>query len=261
MKHIIKAGCTAGVDMIMSYLLWMIRYSRKPKKYPLNKRYRKLSRLCKHVLRRLSVDLYVTGEENIPETTACFFPNHQSAFDALAILTVLNKPTSFVCKKEVYKYFMLGRAARLIEAEFMDRDDLRQSLKVMMRVKDDLANGVKNWMIFPEGTRVKELIAPLGEFHHGSFKPAMAAKVPIVPMAIYGSSRVLKTRPEFKRYPVQISFLKPIMPEQYEGKNTQEIAKMVQDRVQAEIIFNLRPTDHELMSKQKSKKYKFNLNY
>ena len=261
MKHIIKAGCTAGVDMMTSYFLWMIRYSRNPKKYPLEKRFKKIVRLAKHVLRRLSVDTYVTGLENIPSDTACFFPNHQSAFDALAILTVLKNPSSFVCKKEIYKYFMLGRAARCLEAEFMDRDDLRQSLKVMMRVKEDLAAKNKSWIIFPEGTRVKEVIGPLGDFHHGSFKPAMSAKVPIVPVAIYGTFRVLKTKPEFKRYPVQISFLKPIMPEEYEGKNTQEIAKIVQERVQAEITFKLRPTDHELMSKQKSKKYKFNLNY
>ena len=258
MKHIIKAGLTAGVDMLASYFLWIIRYSRKPKKYPLEKRYRKVARVCRHIYKSLNADIHVTGEENIPNTAACYFPNHQSAFDALAVITILKKPTSFVCKKEIYKFFMLGRAARCLEAEFMDRDDLRQSLKVMMRVKDDLAAGNKNWVIFPEGTRNKEIISPLGEFHHGSFKPAMGAKVPIVPVAIYGTSRVLKTKPEFKRYPVQISFLKPIMPEEYEGKTTQEMAKMVQARVQAEITFKLRPTDHELMSKQKSKKYKFN---
>ena len=261
MKHIIKAGCTAGVDMLTSYFLWMIRYSRKPKKYPLEKRFRKVSRVCKHVLRKLNCDLYITGSENIPSDIACFFPNHQSAFDALTMVVSLKQPSSFVCKKEIYKYFLLGRAARCLEAEFMDRDDLRQSLKVMMRVKDDLTARTKNWIIFPEGTRVKEVIGPIGNFHHGSFKPAMSAKVPIVPVAIYGSFRVLKTKPEFKRYPVQISFLKPIMPEEYEGKTTQEIAQIVQNRVQAEIMFKLRPTDHELMSRQKSKKYKFNLNY
>lgn len=261
MKHIIVAGCTAGVDMLTSYFLWLIRYSRKPQKYPLEKRYKKVTRLCKHVLRRLSVDLYVTGKENIPNETVCFFPNHQSAFDALAILTTLEKPTSFVCKKEIWKFFMLGRAARTLEAEFMDREDLRQSLKVMNRVKDDLAAHTKNWIIFPEGTRNLELISPLNDFHHGSFKSAVNAKVPLVPVAMYGTSRVLKTKPEFKRYPVQIAFLKPIMPEEYAGKTTAEIAKIVQERVQSEITFKLRPLDHELMSKQKNSKYKPNLNY
>ena len=71
----------------------------------------------------------------------------------------------------------------------------------------------------------------------------------------------MKTKPEFKRYPVQIAFLKPIMPEEYAGKTTAEIAKIVQERVQSEITFKLRPLDHELMSKQKNSKYKPNLNY
>ena len=159
MKHIIKAGCTGGVDMLVSYFLWLIRYSRKPQKYPLEKRYKKIVRLAGHVLRSLNVDFYVYGKENILNETSCYFPNHQSAFDALAILTTIPKPTSFVAKKEIYKFFMLGRAVRTIEGEFMDRDDLRQSLKVMNRVKEDLTNHTKNWVIFPEGTRNLEIIA------------------------------------------------------------------------------------------------------
>lgn len=261
MKHIIKAGCTAGVKMLFANMTWLGRYSRHPEKTPFEKRYKRLRKICGCVLRQLNVDTYVTGLENIPEEAVCFFPNHHSAFDALAIITTLDKNTTFVCKKEIGKYFILGNAARSINAEFIDREDLRQSLKLMSRVKDDLAAGNKSWIIFPEGTRSKDIVAPLLPFHHGSFKPAMSAGVPIVPIALYGSFRALKTKPEFKRYPVQIAFLKPIMPDEYKGKTTAEVAEMVQQRIQAEITFKLRLKDHELMTAQKSKKYKPNLIY
>lgn len=247
--------------MVWANMTWLHRYAKHPEKTPFKVRYMRLQKICKCVLKQLNVDLYVSGLENIPNETVCFFPNHHSAFDALAIITSLNKDTSFVCKKEIAKYFILGNAAKSIDVEFMDRDDLRQSLKLMSRVKDDLASGNKSWIIFPEGTRSKDVIAPLLPFHHGSFKPATSAKVPLVPIAIYGSFRILKTKPEFKRYPMQISFLKPIMPEEYEGMTTAQVAEMVQKRVQAEITYKLRIKDHEIMSGQKNKKYKANLIY
>ena len=42
-------------------------------------------------------------------------------------------------------------------------------------------------VIFPEGTRAKGPDYELGEFHHGSFKLATKAKVPIVPVTINGT--------------------------------------------------------------------------
>ena len=88
-------------------------------------------------------------------------------------------------------------------------------------------------------------------------RPAVKAGVPVVPAAIYGSFRVLKNKPTFKKYPVSISFLKPIMPSDYKGLPTCDIAKMTQDAIQREITYHLRPLDHKIMSESKDKKYKF----
>lgn len=255
MKHIIKAGLTAGWDIIFSYFAWMLRYSKHPERTPIEKRYKKVQRLTKHVFKKLNSDFIVNGLENIPEETSCFFPNHLSMLDPVLIVSVLDKPISFVAKRETETLPFAGKIIKSIDGEFMDRDDLKQSLKVMQRVQKELENKAKHWCIFPEGTRNKDANSLGQDFHYGSFKPAMRARVPIVPVAIYGTFRVLKKKPEFKRYPVQISFLKPIMPEEYEKMTTQEVAKLVASRVRAEIIFKLRPLDHELMYGQKIKGY------
>ena len=75
----------------------------------------------------------------------------------------------------------------------------------------------------------------MNDMHHGSFRPAVKAKVPIVPVASFGSNILLKEKPIYKTYPIIFSFLKPIYPEDYEGMKTEEIAKMVQSCIQIEI--------------------------
>ena len=127
----------------------------------------------------------------------------------------------------------------------------------MMRVEEDLKKGEKSWMIFPEGTRIRDQLLPVGAFHHGTFRPATKAGVPIVPAAVYGTFRLLKSKPQFKNYPVFISILKPIMPEDYAKMPTSDIAELTQKMIQREITYHLRPLDHKFMSESKDKKYCF----
>lgn len=261
MKHMIKAGLTGGLDIIASYLIWINRYAKNPDKRPFTIRYKKVSRLTRHILRSFSVDLIEYGKENIPETTCCFFPNHQSNLDAVALLSSIKNDCSFVAKKEVEKTFLIGKITKILNVEYMEGNDLRQSLKLMDRVSLDLKQGNKNWIIFPEGTRSRELNGPMLDFHNGSFKAAMKANVPLVPVAIYGASRITKMGLGYKRFPIQISYLKPINPKDYEGKSTQEVAKMAQEMVEREIVYHLRIMDHKFFTERKYKKYRFNRIY
>ena len=84
----------------------------------------------------------------------------------------------------------------------------------------------------------------------------MKAGVPIVPASIYGSFRILKSKPQFKKYPVYISFLKPITPEEYASLNTSDLAEITQKMIQKEITYHLRPLDHKDMSERKEKNYR-----
>ena len=94
--------------------------------------------------------------------------------------------------------------------------------------------------------------------HDSDERPAQKAKVTILPAATYGTFRVLKMHPQFKRYPVSISFLKPITPEEYADLNTSDLAELTRNMVQKEITYHLRPLDHKIMSERKEKAYKFN---
>ena len=262
MFHYSKALLRVGPRILATYFFHIKRWAKDPTKYPREKRFICFRKLFSKICSALQTDLYIFGAENLlTDRNFCMVCNHMSAFDPIPFVITCQTPLTFVGKQELIKAPFLKNAMAAIEGEFIDRDNLRQSLKVMLRVEEDLKKGEKSWMIFPEGTRIRDQLLPVGEFHHGTFRPATKAQVPIIPAAIYGSFRVFKKRPQFKRYPVFISFLKPIMPEDYADLNTADIAELTRNLIQQEITYHLRPLDHQKMSESKDKKYRFTLVY
>ena len=246
---------------LWAHFTWILPWSRKIDKIPLEKRYQNVRKLITKANRKLHIEPIVLGKENIPKETCCFIANHQGAADPLAFFEILKKPVAFVGKVEIEKMPVVGRVFRLAGGLFLDREDLKQQLKVMMKVQDSLKNKECNWFIFPEGTRNRDQMANLLPFHKGTFRAAMKAGVPIVPVITHGSFRTLSNKARFKKYPTIIKFLKPITPNEYEGKTTDEVSDMVRSMIQKELNFVVRRIDHEEMSKLHSKKYRFNQIY
>lgn len=176
----------------------------------------------------VTIDAY--GVENIPDENGfMFFPNHQGLYDVLAILDVCPKPFSVVAKKEIANIQFLKQVFACMKAYMIDRDDIKQSLQVIINVTNEVKKG-RNYLIFPEGTRSKngnELL----EFKGGSFKAATKAKCPIVPVALIDSFKPFDTNTT-SRVTVQVHFLKPLYYEDYKDMNTKEIAALVRERIQ-----------------------------
>ena len=170
------------------------------------------------------------GQENIPtENGFMFFPNHQGMYDALAILYGCKNPLSLVYKIELKDIPFIKQIAKCMKAFFIDRDDVRQSMKVIINVSNEVEKG-RNYIIFPEGTRSKEG-NKLGEFKGGSFKAATKAKCPIVPVALIDCFRPFDSH-SIKRTDVQVHYLKPMYYEEYKDMKTTEIAEEVKRRIQ-----------------------------
>lgn len=247
---------TCGGMILHDYYGFIKKHAKHPEKYPLDERYGKLRNLLIRLTKKLGVTMYVNGEENILKNEAVFYaPNHQSAYDPLCCISLIENSTSFVSKIELNKTPYVSTAIRSIDGKFMDRNDLRGSLKVMKEVTESLANNEKNWMIFPEGTRTHAEDHEMGEFKHGTFKIALNSNRTIVPVAVWGLWRIFSKKDKMKKYPVQITFLNPIRYEEYKNMNSAELAKMVEDRVREE-THRQREKDFELL-KQLNPKYKF----
>ena len=258
MWHFLRAFLLILPRLIYSIFAWIFKYSNHPEKYPLETRYRKTRKLIMRANKLLKFDPHIEGLENIPNETCCIFSNHLAAVDPLLLIEVFEKPTTFVGKIEIKKIPVVGRIFSGINGLFLDRDDLKQQLKVMMKVQDSLRNKECNWIIYPEGTRNKDPLKVLLPFHHGTFRAAMKAKVPLLPVVNYGTFRTLNLKHSYKRYPTYLKFLPPIYPEQYEGKTTEEVARMIQSQIQKELSFTAKPLDHKRMLELNDKYYRFN---
>lgn len=177
---------------------------------------------------RVTIKAY--GLENLPEQDGfIFFPNHQGLFDVLVFLDSCPRAFSFVAKKEASNIILLRQVIKALGAYPMDREDIRQSMKVINAVTEDVKNG-KNFLIFPEGTRSK-LGNKLLEFKGGSFKSATKAKCPIVPCALIDS---FKPFDENNIHPVTVTviYMKPIYYEEYKDMKTVDIAEEVKQRIE-----------------------------
>lgn len=180
---------------------------------------------------RVTIEQY--GVENIPEKSGfILFPNHQGMYDVLSIIDACPVPVTVVAKKEVAHVQGLKQVFACMRAQFIDRDDLKQSLKVIRQVTDEVKQG-RNYVIFSEGTRSRKQNELL-DFKGGSFKSAVMAKCPIVPVALIDAYKAFDTN-SIKPVTVQIHFLKPLYYEEYQNMKTTEIAVMVKSRIEETI--------------------------
>ena len=169
------------------------------------------------------------GIQNIPKDQPfMYFPNHQGLYDVLALLS--NSPYFFsvVVKKELEHIPFLSKIFQIMGAYAIDREDVRQSMKIIQQVSKEVALG-KNFLIFPEGTRSKNK-NQVGSFKGGTFKAATKAKSPIVPVAIIDSYKVFDTG-SIAPVMIQVHYLEPLYYEDYKMMKTTEIAELVENKI------------------------------
>lgn len=205
-------------------------------KYTEEEHYKMLKFITHRANKGGNVTIDVHGIENIPkENGFMFFPNHQGLYDVLAIVDVCPCPFSVVAKKEVENVQFLKQVFACMKAYMMDRDDIRQSMKVIMSVTEEVKKG-RNYLIFAEGTRSKNG-NEVQEFKGGSFKAATKAKCPIVPIALIDSFKPFDTNTT-SPVTVQVHFLEPMYYEDYKDLKTNEIAEIVKEKIQIVIHEN-----------------------
>ena len=213
----------------------LFRYAKHPERYPEAERWSHVQKVMSAVVHSGNIDLQVFGLENLPETeNFILYPNHQGLFDVVALATTCYRPLGAVYKKELQKVPVLKQILQATQSFAMDREDVRQSLTVIQNVTKEVLSG-RNYLIFPEGTRSKNGNR-MGEFHGGSFRAAVKAKCPIIPVAFVDSFKVLDAKGSTP-VRVQIHYLPPIPYEEYGEMKTVELAELVKSRI-AETIEN-----------------------
>ena len=226
-------------NILLVPFMWckLCYYAAHVDKYPEITRYKLLKYIVKRANKGGNVTIEAYGKENIPkEGGFMFFPNHQGLYDVLAIVDACPRPFSVVAKKEVANVPLLKQTFKCMKAYMIDREDVRQSLQVIVNVSNDVKNG-RNFLIFPEGTRSSQG-NQVQDFKGGSFKAATRARCPIIPVALINCFVPFDSKTT-EHVNVQVHFLEPLLYEEYKDMKTTEIAAIVRERIQHTINENV----------------------
>ena len=88
------------VTMVLNNLFWvpsayfqLCHYAKYTDNYPEEMKFEHIRKIIQRAITGGHVNLVVTGQENIPETSGyMFYANHQGMFDPLAIAATCGKP-------------------------------------------------------------------------------------------------------------------------------------------------------------------------
>jgi len=185
------------------------------------------------ILKRTKSHFTLEGEENLPSGPVLFISNHEGNFDIPSLLAYIPKPFGFISKVEVKKLPIISEWMEEMNCVFIDRSNRKSSYKSIEDTVTHLMNG-HSILIFPEGTRSKG--EEIAEFKSGFVRIAKKARVPIVPIAIYGTSNIMeKNNNKICPANVQISILPTYNIECIEQNDTKKIIEDVHTSITEKI--------------------------
>ncbi|MBM7703204.1 lysophospholipid acyltransferase family protein [Metabacillus iocasae] len=218
-----------------AYLIYSLPTLKKVKHLPISMAVQERDRIqhelpkrwARNLVRITGSTITVEGDAHIPNGPVLFVSNHQGNFDVPVLLGFVEKPFGFFSKVEVKKIPFIPRWMEVMNCVFVDRSNRRQALQSIKESVALLKEG-HSMVIFPEGTRSKG--GPVAEFKTGGLRMAIDANVPIVPIAIEGTYKIMEqNKVGFKRANVTVSILEPITSHLKEEKtDTKELAAHIQ---------------------------------
>ena len=163
--------------------------------------------------------------------------NHQSHYDIITLVTTLGIQFRWIIKKEILKLPIFGYALYASRNIFIDRSNTTSAIESINKGFDRLPNGV-SVMVFAEGTRSPD--GQIHEFKKGGFITAVRLKIPILPVTINGSRRVMR-KGSFTLKPgkIQVVIGDPIDTSSYTTDTVQELI----GKTRQAIIANFDPED------------------
>lgn len=114
--------------------------------------------------------------------------NHQSLIDIYVLYGYLKMDIKWVMKRELKKVPFLGTACEKMGHILIDRDDPLSATESMEKARAGIERG-NSVIFFAEGTRSRD--GELMRFKKGAFRLALDLNLPILPVTVQGTNKVL----------------------------------------------------------------------
>jgi 1-acyl-sn-glycerol-3-phosphate acyltransferase len=191
-----------------------------------------------HVILFISgVKRTVIGRENVPKDEAVLYiSNHRSYYDVVVAYSCIPTLTGFMAKKEIAKIPFLRTWMKFLQCLFLDRDDIKQGLKTILKGIEQVKEGYSVF-ISPEGTRSQgpEMLP----FKEGSFKIAEKTGCAIIPVSITNTDAVFENHmPWIRPAHVVIEYGKPIYPKDLPKEQQKFLGSYIQGIIRETLAKN-----------------------
>jgi 1-acyl-sn-glycerol-3-phosphate acyltransferase len=144
---------------------------------------------CRMVALTIGARITMHGTENVERGRPyVYMANHSSLIDTPALFAYLPYQFKIMAKKELFYVPFMGWHLWTSGNFPIERGDARRTARSVRATIEGVRAG-KSLAVFPEGTRTPD--GRLQEFKPGTFKIAMRAGVPIVPVTIRGTYALL----------------------------------------------------------------------
>jgi 1-acyl-sn-glycerol-3-phosphate acyltransferase len=161
------------------------------------------------------------GLDNIPPGVCIFISNHASNVDPPVLIPAIPRRVSILTKKEVFCLPFLGIAMRRVKFISVDRKNRGAATASLDLGVQYLKEGL-SFAVFAEGTRSPD--GHLKPFKKGPFVMAIQAGVPIVPVSLIGTQKLMR-KGDWTAHPgdVIVRFSSPVDPTQYSIAHRSEL--------------------------------------
>lgn len=178
------------------------------------------------------VRVTVRGRENIDRGTSyVFVANHQGAFDIFLIYGYLGRNFKWMMKRQIEKIPFVGFACKMSHQIFVDKRGPSKIKATYDNARRTLSSGM-SLVVFPEGART--FTGHMGVFKKGAFMLADELQLPVVPLTINGSFKVMPRMRDWRWvtwHPLRLTIHQPIYPIGKGQQNVQAIMRQSYDSV------------------------------
>jgi 1-acyl-sn-glycerol-3-phosphate acyltransferase len=210
---------------------------KEPNLHQAEDRYKHVYKIVKKVLFIKHIKVNVENAEAIPKKPCLFVVNHKSNIDPFIIIKTLMEQKglsyfSIIAKQELKQRKLVTAVMELIDSIFINRDDLRSMYEGFEKQKQAISKDDKSIVLYIEGHRYFH--DEFGEFKSTALKIAYQTYIPIVPIAMYGTSGLMdkdKSNYNHKKI-VRVKILTPLKPNEFITSSNEFIADKLKVEMQ-----------------------------